>query len=216
MRRRDGLIIARMVINMDESRLSTIGQIEEFLSASTQVEFSAHSGDTERDAHISRVLRRFDYPRRNKRERGVLLAYLRHISGYSRPQPTRLVARWHANRLAAVPLAKRYAPPGAPFARKYTPGHCSPAATRLQRVWRCPLRAPGHAVGLAPVQPAQEHRVPCPAGELDQDSSGVQPHRRAPGAAAQWAGRLCAHRHRAPGRSGWHQGGLSHHLRGRR
>lgn len=122
MRQRDGLIIARMVINMDDSRLSTIGQIEEFLSASTQVEFSAHSGDTERYAHISRVLRRFDYPRRNKRERGVLLAYLRHISGYSRPQLTRLVTRWHANRLAAVPLAKRYAAPGAPFARKYTPG----------------------------------------------------------------------------------------------
>ena len=107
---------------MDESRLCTIGQIEEFLSASIQVEFSAHSGDTERYAHISRVLRRFDYPRRNKRERGVLLAYLRHISGYSRPQLTRLVTRWHANRLAAVPLAKRYAAPGAPFARKYTPG----------------------------------------------------------------------------------------------
>ncbi len=107
---------------MDESRLSTIAQIEEFLSASTQVEFSAHSGDTERYAHISRVLKRFDYPRRNKHERGVLLAYLRHISGYSRPQLTRLVARWHANRLAAVPLAKRYAAPGAPFARKYTPG----------------------------------------------------------------------------------------------
>ena len=47
---------------------------------------------------------------------------LRHISGYSRPQLTRLVARWHANRLAAVPLAKRYAAPGAPFARKYTAG----------------------------------------------------------------------------------------------
>ena len=107
---------------MDESRLSTIGQIEEFLSASTQVEFSAHSGDTERYAHISRVLRRFDYPRRNKRERGVLLAYLRHISGYSRPQLTRLVTRWHANRLAAVPLVKRYAAPRAPFTRKYTSG----------------------------------------------------------------------------------------------
>jgi len=107
---------------MDESRLSTIGQIEEFLSASTQVEFSAHGGDIERYTHISRVLKRFDYPRRNKRERGVLLAYLRHISGYSRPQLTRLVTRWHANRLAAAPLAKRYAAPQAPFARKYTPG----------------------------------------------------------------------------------------------
>ena len=106
---------------MDESRLSTIGQVEEFLSASTQVQYSAHGGDIERYADISRVLSRFDYPRRNKRERGVLLAYLRHISGYSRPQLTRLVTRWHANRLAAVPLAKRYGASGAPFARRYTP-----------------------------------------------------------------------------------------------
>jgi hypothetical protein len=51
-----------MVINRDESRLITIGQIEKFLSGSLQVEFSAHSGDGERYAHISRVLKRFDYP----------------------------------------------------------------------------------------------------------------------------------------------------------
>ena len=109
-----------MVINMDESRLITIGQIEEFLSGSIQVEFSAHSGDGERYAHISRVLKRFDYPRRSKHERGVLLAYLRHTSGYGRAQMTRLVARWSDNRVAQTPLAKRYRAPSAPFARTYT------------------------------------------------------------------------------------------------
>jgi hypothetical protein len=95
-----------MVVNMDESKLSTIEQIEAFLGASEQVAFTAHAGDTERYAHISRVLRRFDYPRRNKHERGVLLAYLRHTSGYSRAQLTRLVRQWEGNRLAPVPLAK--------------------------------------------------------------------------------------------------------------
>jgi transposase InsO family protein len=111
-----------MVINMDESKLSTIEQIDAFLGASEQVAFTAHEGDTERYAHISRVLRRFDYPRRGKRERGVLLAYLRHTSGYSRPQLTRLVSRWQTNRLAPAPLVKRYRAPVAPFSRKYTPG----------------------------------------------------------------------------------------------
>ncbi len=106
---------------MNESKLCTLEQIEQFLGASTLVEFSAHGDDTERYAHISRVLKRFDYPQRNKRERGVLLEYLRHTSGYSRPQVTRLVARWRANRLAALPLAKRHHAPSAPFARKYTP-----------------------------------------------------------------------------------------------
>lgn len=55
-----------------------------------------------------------------KCERGVILAYLQHTSGYSRAQIKRLVARWHENRLAEVPLAKRYRAPAAPFARKYT------------------------------------------------------------------------------------------------
>ena len=44
------MIIARMVINMDESKLSSIEQIEAFLRASEQVAFTAHEGDTERYA----------------------------------------------------------------------------------------------------------------------------------------------------------------------
>jgi len=114
------LIIVRMVINMNEERIGTIEQIEQFLSGSELIEFSATGDDTERYGHISRVLKRFDYPRRGKRERGVLLKYLQHTSGYSRAQVTRLVTRWQRNRLAKVPLAKRYSGPAVPFARKYT------------------------------------------------------------------------------------------------
>ena len=106
---------------MNETRLETIEQIEQFLSANSLIEYSASGDDNERYAHISRVLKRFDYPRRSKRERGILHRYLQHTSGYSRAQITRLVARWLRNRLAAVPLAKRYRSPVVPFARKYTP-----------------------------------------------------------------------------------------------
>jgi hypothetical protein len=109
-----------MVINMDESQLRTIEQIEQFLAASAEVAFTAHGDDLERYAHISRVLKRFDYPRCNKHDRGVLLRYLQHTSGYSRAQLTRLVKQWHGNRLASTPLIKRYRAPVAPFARKYT------------------------------------------------------------------------------------------------
>ncbi len=136
---------------MNETRLCTIEQIEQFLSASAQIEFTAHGNDAQRYEHISRVLKRFDYPRRNKRERGILLRYLRHTSGYSRAQVTRLIAHWHGNRLAAVPLSKCYRAPAAPFARKYTPADiallaemdkanedvCGPAiAHLLQRAYR--------------------------------------------------------------------------------
>lgn len=60
---RNGLVISRMVINMIE-------QIEQFLSSSAQIEFSAHGDDVQHYEHISRVLKRFDYPRQTKRERG--------------------------------------------------------------------------------------------------------------------------------------------------
>ena len=77
-----------MVINMDETKLRTIAQLQEFLDATPEVSFSGAAGeaDTQRYAHISRVLRRFDYPQRSKRERSVVLAYLRRTSGL-RPPP---------------------------------------------------------------------------------------------------------------------------------
>ena len=93
----------RMVIDMNDAKLCTIEQVEQFLSGSAQIEFSVAGDDKQRYEHISRVLKRFDYPQRNKRERGVLLEYLRHTSGYSRPQVTRLVKQWRTNRLAEVP-----------------------------------------------------------------------------------------------------------------
>ena len=48
---------------MDESRLRTIAKIQAFLEGSDEIGFSPHAGDEERYAHISRVLKRFDYPR---------------------------------------------------------------------------------------------------------------------------------------------------------
>ena len=108
---------------MDETRLRTIEQLQAFLAATPQVAFTAHvagaDDDNQRYEHISRVLARFDYAHRKKRERGVVLAYLRHTSGYGRAQMTRLVARWSTNRAAQRPLVKLYRAPAAPFARKY-------------------------------------------------------------------------------------------------
>ena len=109
---------------MDETRLRTIEQLQQFLSVTPKVAFTAPSAcsaaDNQRYEHISRALARFDYPQRGKRERGVVLAYLRRTSGYGRTQLTRLVSRWTDNRVAQHPLVKRYRAPAAPFARKYT------------------------------------------------------------------------------------------------
>ncbi|MDZ7813275.1 MAG: hypothetical protein U5L74_09185 [Ideonella sp.] len=50
------------------------------MDATPEVKFTNAAGDddSERYAQISRVLKRFDHPQRNKSERGVVLAYLRH------------------------------------------------------------------------------------------------------------------------------------------
>ena len=97
---------------MDATKLRTIAQLQDFLKATPEVSFSGigEKDDNERYAHISHVLKRFDYPHRTKAELGVVLAYLQHTSGYSGAQTKRLVARWHENRLAEMPLTKRYGP----------------------------------------------------------------------------------------------------------
>ena len=53
------------------------------------------------------MLQRFDYRCLARSERGPVLAYLQRLSGYSRAQITRLVARW----VSGQPLVKHYAAP---------------------------------------------------------------------------------------------------------
>jgi hypothetical protein len=125
---RNGLIILKMVINMNEAQLRTIEQIEQFLSGCAVIEFSTAGDDSERYTHISRVLKRFDYPGRSKRERGVLRRYLEHTSGYSRAQ---------------VNAGNSNTPP--PISRcwwKWTrlrASHRAPPAASLPGVWRSHL-----------------------------------------------------------------------------
>ena len=54
-----------MVINLDETKLRTIAQLQEFLDATPEIGFTGapDNGDVQRYEHISGVLGRFDYPR---------------------------------------------------------------------------------------------------------------------------------------------------------
>ena len=56
---------------MNEERLETIEQVEQFLSASAPIEFSTNGDDSERYGYINRVLKRFDYTGCGKQDRGV-------------------------------------------------------------------------------------------------------------------------------------------------
>lgn len=64
---------------MNEAKLRTIAQLQDFLKTTPQVSFGGvdEKDDNERYAHISRVLNRFDYPQRKKKRawRGTCLPW---------------------------------------------------------------------------------------------------------------------------------------------
>ena len=104
-----------MVIDMNESRIGTLGQVRQFLAGTPQVSFQPRADDTERYGHINKVLRRFSYAALSKADRGVVLRYLRITSGYKRAQLQRLVAR----AINGERLHKHYVAPKQPFARRF-------------------------------------------------------------------------------------------------
>ena len=106
-----------MVIDMNESRLITVAQLRAFLEGTLEVEFRPLQDDAQRYAFIGGVLKRFGYRRLGRYDKGVVLRYLEHTTGYSRQQLTRLVAR----AASGAPLRKRYRAPAQPFVRKFSP-----------------------------------------------------------------------------------------------
>src|SRR5450830_1580154 len=92
-----GSIISHMVIDMEETRLQTISQLQVFLGGTVEVRFRVPDNDEARYAHIVSVAQRFGYARLNRPDKGVVLRYLIATCGYGRAQLTRLAgtrARW--------------------------------------------------------------------------------------------------------------------------
>jgi len=104
-----------MIVTLFTDQLTHLAQIEQFLAGTTDITFRA-ADPAARRAWIERVVRRFGYAQRSRRERGVLLRYLIKVSGYSPAQMKRLLAQWHTERH----LRDRRGPPAKPFAYRYT------------------------------------------------------------------------------------------------
>ncbi len=109
-------IIESMVIDMNEAQVRTLEQVRQVVAGTQALEFRRAEDDEGRYAWIEQVLRRFAYRQLARSDRGVVLAYLQHLSGYSRAQVTRLAARWADGK----PLVKNYRRPEHAFARRYT------------------------------------------------------------------------------------------------
>lgn len=103
-----------MVINMEEAQLKTLAQVRAFLEGTSEVAFRVPKAD--RNEFIERVLKRFGYAPHGRADRGVLLRYIERMTGLSRQQVTRLVARYRKD----GNLSKRPCQPRQGFACRYT------------------------------------------------------------------------------------------------
>ena len=102
---------------MNEAQVRTLEQVRQVLEGTQSLEFRRAKDDEGRYAWIESVLRRLDYRQLPRADRGLVLAYLQRLSGYSRAQVTRLVSRW----MSGKRLVKEYRAPAHAFARRYTP-----------------------------------------------------------------------------------------------
>ena len=76
---------------MNEAQMRTLEQVRQVLEGAHSLEFRRAEDDEGRYAWIEAVLRRLEYRQLKRCDRGVVLAYLQRLSGYSRAQITRLV-----------------------------------------------------------------------------------------------------------------------------
>lgn len=83
-----------MVIQMDERSIKTIADIKAFLAGADKAHLRLHGSKDEIYAWVERALKRFRYPALSKKEKGVVRSYLIRLSGYSRQQITRMIARY--------------------------------------------------------------------------------------------------------------------------
>ena len=78
---------------MNDTHIKTLAQVHAFLEGTHAVAFSLPT-KTERYGFIRRSLVRFRYHRLPGPDKGLLLRFMTHVSGYSRVQVKRLVKAW--------------------------------------------------------------------------------------------------------------------------
>jgi len=104
-----------MNMAMNDDNVVSIAQLREFLELSNSATFSRTDRD-EAYEWIGRTLGKFGYHRLTKKEKGVVRAYIRTVTGYSGTQVDRLIRR---KREVGCVVAKERTQPT--FPRVYTP-----------------------------------------------------------------------------------------------
>ena len=81
-----------MTLDMDDTDIRTLADVKTFLRGAQGVSFRAE-GRQAKYRWIARTLTRFGYHAQDKRDKGLLRRYIQRVSGLSRAQITRLIAR---------------------------------------------------------------------------------------------------------------------------
>ena len=100
---------------MNLEGLKTLSEIKAFLDGTHVAVFEVVDDKQARYAFIKRALNRFAYSKLKKSERGIMVAFLQRVTGYSRQQLTRLIAQ-HQQTGEVIVRQKTVAP----FVQKYT------------------------------------------------------------------------------------------------
>ena len=127
---------------MNDSKLQTVAQIREFLSGACDVTFSIPANESRLRNFVVTVLKRSRYFHLAKGDRGVVFAYMKRLTGYSRQHLSRLVTQYRDTKsLAVLTRSSRTS-----FARKY--GAAEIALLAEIDVWHDTLSGPATKVLL--------------------------------------------------------------------
>jgi hypothetical protein len=96
-----------MNIAMDDSRLTNINQLRSFLKGSQKLDLSLRKANIEEKYEfIDQTVDRFEYHQLKRRDKRVVLAYLKKLTGYKRAQLSRLVNRAKRGNLEREPYQR--------------------------------------------------------------------------------------------------------------
>jgi hypothetical protein len=104
-----------MIVTLNTARIKTLDQVRAFLDGGEPLDF-AITDRKQAYAWIVETLRRFRYPSLSRPDKGALRRYVAKVSGLSRQQVTRLIARFRTD----GQLEDRRGKPTRPFPRRYT------------------------------------------------------------------------------------------------
>ena len=109
---------------MHEAEKLNLDQIEAFLKASEEIRFEGENRQ-QVYAWVEQVLRQQQYAQQGRKARGLLRRYLEKMTGLSRAQVTRLIARYRAHGELQPSRYRRHR-----FPQRYTRADVELLATR--------------------------------------------------------------------------------------